>query len=123
VSEITVRIPARPDYVHVVRQAVASVAARLDFSIDSIDDLRIAVDEACASLLSISTPATYLTVRMVPNGTSLVIVASTDASPSAWPPPGAQRTLAWQVLNALASEVSFDREDGDPALRMVKTIS
>jgi serine/threonine-protein kinase RsbW len=123
VSDITVRIPARPEYVHVVRQAVASVAARLDFTFDAIDDLRIAVDEACASLLSISTPATYLTVRMVPDGTSLIVVASTDASPSAWPPPGAERTLAWQVLSALANEVSFDREGKDPALRLVKTHS
>jgi serine/threonine-protein kinase RsbW len=122
-SEITVRIPARPEYLHVVRQAVASVAARLNFSFDQIDDLRIAVDEACSSLLSISSPATYLTVRMTPDEASLVILASTDASPSAWPPPGAQQTLAWQVLSALANEVSFDRVDGDPALRLVKSAS
>jgi serine/threonine-protein kinase RsbW len=119
--DVTVRIPARPEYLHVIRQAVASVAARLDFSFDGIDDLRIAVDEACSSLLSISSPATYLTVRMTPGEGSLIIVASTDASPSAWPPPGAQQTLAWQVLSALADEVAFDREDGDPALRLVKT--
>jgi serine/threonine-protein kinase RsbW len=123
VSDITVRIPARPEYLHVVRQAVSSVAARLNFSFDGIDDLRIAVDEACSSLLSISSPATFLTVRMIPDGDSLSVVASTDASPTAWPPPGAQQTLAWQVLTALANEVTFDREDGDPALRLVKTAS
>ena len=119
-TQTTVRIPARPDYVHVVRAAVASVAARHDFSVDAIDDLRIAVDEACASLLAIPSPATYLTVRIDFADGALVIVVSTDASPSAWPPPGAQQTLAWQVLSALANDVGFERDGEGAALRLVK---
>jgi serine/threonine-protein kinase RsbW len=44
-------IPAHPAYVAVVRTAAAGLAARADLTLDRIEDLRIAVDEACALLL------------------------------------------------------------------------
>lgn len=119
-SEITVTVPALAEYVHILRTAVASVAARLNFSYDSIDDLRMAVDEACAHLLAVSLPTSSLTLRMEPSDGSLVVVASTNAEPGEWPPPGARRTLAWQVLSALADEVGFESEGTGAALRMVK---
>jgi serine/threonine-protein kinase RsbW len=99
---------------------VASVAARHDFSVDAIDDLRIAVDEACASLLAIPSPATYLTVRITVEDGALIVVASTDATPEAWPPPGAQQTLAWQVLSALTNDIEFERDGEGAALRLMK---
>jgi hypothetical protein len=46
---ITVTVPARAEFLHLIRSVVASVAARRDLSIDAIEDLRLAVDEACAS--------------------------------------------------------------------------
>lgn len=119
-SDVIVRVPARPDFVHVFRTAVASVAARLNFTFDAIDDLRIAVDEACAHLLGVSAPASTLTLRITPDGHELAVVASTDAEPAQWPPPGARQTLAWQILSALADEVAFEREGGGAALRLRK---
>jgi serine/threonine-protein kinase RsbW len=44
-------VPAHPAYVAVVRTAAAGLAARADLTLDRIEDLRIAVDEACALLL------------------------------------------------------------------------
>ncbi len=119
-SEITVRLPARPEYLHVLRAAVSSVAARLNFTVDHIDDLRMAVDEACSQLLAISSPADTLTIRMLPEGESLVIITATDAAPALWPPAGVRQTLAWQVLSALADDVGFERDGNGAALRLVK---
>ena len=48
---VELRLPADAAYLGVVRTATAGLAARLDFTIDEIEDLRIAVDEACAILL------------------------------------------------------------------------
>ena len=39
-----------------LRTATAGLAARLDFTLDEIEDLRIAVDEACALLLPDAVP-------------------------------------------------------------------
>lgn len=115
-----VQVPARADFVHVLRSAVASVAARLNFTFDAIEDLRIAVDEACAHLLGVTSQASRLTLRLTPDGETLGILASTDAHPQAWPPAGARQTLAWQILSALADEVEFERDGTGPALRLRK---
>jgi serine/threonine-protein kinase RsbW len=49
-------VPAHPAYVAVVRTAAAGLAARADLTLDRIEDLRIAVDEACALLLHRGSP-------------------------------------------------------------------
>ena len=51
------RLPADSAYLSVLRTATAGLAARLDFTLDEIEDLRIAVDEACAMLLPRPAPA------------------------------------------------------------------
>jgi serine/threonine-protein kinase RsbW len=42
---VEVRLPAAGAYLSVLRTATAGLAARLDFTLDEIEDLRIAVDE------------------------------------------------------------------------------
>jgi serine/threonine-protein kinase RsbW len=48
---VELEVPADPAYLAVLRTATAGLAARLDLTIDEIEDLRIAVDEACALVL------------------------------------------------------------------------
>lgn len=120
-SEVSVKVPARPDFVHVLRSVIASVAARSDFTFDQIDDLRLAVDEACAQLLSIRGVATILAMRIrTLDGGGLEVVTSVDVEGSMWPPEGAERSLMWQVLSALADEARFEQIDGRPAMRLTK---
>ena len=47
---ISINIPASPEYLKVVRLIVAGLASRLRFTIDDIEDLKIAVDELSAYL-------------------------------------------------------------------------
>jgi serine/threonine-protein kinase RsbW len=44
---VELRIPAGPEWVGVARLAAAGIASRLDFSIEDIEDLKLAVAEAC----------------------------------------------------------------------------
>lgn len=117
---IIVTVPARSEFVHVVRTVVAGVAARLDFSYDAIDDLRIAVDEACAHLLEGAPGATSITVTLAPGADALEVLVATDADGAAWPPERFESSLAWQVLSALADEARL--EDGTPAVRFRKRL-
>ena len=119
-SEVTVKVPAQPDFVHVLRSVVATVAARSNFTYDEIDDLRLAVDEACAQLLALPGPATVLSVRLTPVDGGLVVVTTIDAEGQSWPPEGAEHTLTWQILAALTDETRFEALDGAPALRLTK---
>jgi serine/threonine-protein kinase RsbW len=50
------RLPAETAYVSVLRMTTAGIAARLDFTLDDIEDLRIAVGEACALVLDGADP-------------------------------------------------------------------
>jgi serine/threonine-protein kinase RsbW len=48
---ILLRIPCSPEYVSVARLTISAVASRMDFGIDDIDDLKLAVGEACANAI------------------------------------------------------------------------
>lgn len=48
---VELRIPSRAEWVGVARLAVAGIASRLKFSIDDIEDLKLAVAEACTNCI------------------------------------------------------------------------
>ena len=50
-SDVELRLPADGAYASVLRTLSAGLAARLDFTMDDIEDLRIAVSEATAMVL------------------------------------------------------------------------
>jgi serine/threonine-protein kinase RsbW len=47
---VSIRVPASPEFVQVVRLVAAGLAARLHFTLDEIEDLKIGVDELTAYL-------------------------------------------------------------------------
>jgi serine/threonine-protein kinase RsbW len=99
---VEVRIPAQSAYLSVLRTATAGLAARLDFTLDEIGDLRIAVDEACAILLQKAAPDVNLACRFDLSGDTLGITVSV---PTVDGRPPTRDTFAWTVLTALAGEV------------------
>ena len=50
-DEISLKIPARAEYVGVVRLAVSGVAARMNFSIEEIEDIKVSISEACTNAI------------------------------------------------------------------------
>jgi serine/threonine-protein kinase RsbW len=48
---VELRIPCRPEWVALARLAVAAVANRLHFPIEEIEDLKLAVTEACNAVI------------------------------------------------------------------------
>ena len=46
-AEVELHIPSRPEYVGVARLAILGVASRMRFSYDEVEDIRLAVGEAC----------------------------------------------------------------------------
>jgi serine/threonine-protein kinase RsbW len=101
-DQVTIRMPAEGAYLSVLRTATAGLAARLDFMLDEIEDLRIAVDEACGMLLSQAAPGASLTCDFTLGEDSMTIAVSVF-SQRAQPP--SRDTFAWTVLSALAGTV------------------
>ena len=50
-EEVELSLPARPELLSLARLTVAAVASRADFDYESIEDLRLAIDELCSPLV------------------------------------------------------------------------
>jgi serine/threonine-protein kinase RsbW len=98
---VDLRVPADPAYLAVVRTATAGLASRLDLTLDEIEDLRIAVDEACALLLGHQThPGEELHTSFILSSRTLVVNL---AGPARTLPE--RSSFAWSVLEALVGRV------------------
>jgi serine/threonine-protein kinase RsbW len=120
VVELTV--PALTGYLGVVRTATAGLAARLSFTLDEIEDLRIAVDQACVMLLSLPGPqppgSATLTCRFRVSDEALAVAVSAWVDDRAVMP--AEQSFAWQVLTAHAAEVTGHAEQGRAVVELLK---
>jgi serine/threonine-protein kinase RsbW len=103
-------MPADGAYLSVLRTATAGLAARLDFTLDEIEDMRIAVDEACAMLLSQAIPGSDLDCGFMLGQDAMTIRVSVRCLAPQVPP---DDTFAWTVLTALAGSVDAQVGPGD----------
>lgn len=106
---VEVRVPADGAFVSTLRLTAAALAARCDLTIDDIEDLRLAVDEACALLLPHATPQTRLDARFQLAQDRLEVRASVAATEQAQLD---RAGFAWTVLAALATSVEVEQQDG-----------
>ena len=90
---VTLTIPCVAEYVGTARLTILGVAGRMGFSYDQIEDIRLAVGEACANAIERSRtvkPANgalpLVTVRCLADASKLVIEVE-DAGPSEKPEP------------------------------------
>ena len=105
---VEIRLPAESAYLSVLRTATAGLAARLDFTLDEIEDLRIAVDEACAMLLPHAVETAQLTCRFELTPETLEVTVSLPTTRGQLPE---RDTFSWTVLSALAGEVDTGQDD------------
>lgn len=117
-NDIVLRVPADPAYLHLLRSVAAAVGARADLSVDEIEDLRIAIDEASAYVMAASDGDVQLEVGMKQGGIEAVVSGGTATAN--WPPAGGEDSLAWKVLSGLTDEAEFFQSDGRPAVRFFK---
>ncbi|MCK9899348.1 anti-sigma factor [Parafrankia colletiae] len=102
-------VPAAGAYLVVLRTATASLAARADFTLDDIEDLRIAVDEASALLLVSAVPGSALECVFALSPGFMRVTVSVDSLDGESP---SKDTFAWTVLSALAGEVGSSTGPG-----------
>jgi serine/threonine-protein kinase RsbW len=109
-ADVELRLPADNVYVSVLRMTTAGLAARLDFTLDDIEDLRMAVGEACALVLEGADTQGQLCAdfELDDEGSMRVTVAA-DSSTEDKPDTD---TFAWQVLTALATDLDAGTAEG-----------
>jgi serine/threonine-protein kinase RsbW len=99
-------LPARADMVPTVRAVTADLARRADFDLDSVADLRLAVDEACAELVRLSSPTQLLygAFRVGDGQVHLSVRARARDANARIDPAG----FGWRVLQALTDTTSVE---------------
>jgi serine/threonine-protein kinase RsbW len=113
---IELRVPADGAYVSLVRTVTAALAARCELTLDDMEDLRIAVDEACSLLLPHAAGTSSLHARYSLKPGCLEITAQVH---TAGPTEIDRKGFAWTLLQALATSVTVSN-DGRLAIELVK---
>lgn len=101
-SQVHLTIPADTAFVSMVRTATAAVCAQADFTLDAIEDLRLAIDEACALVIADAPDASDISIVWITNGHELRIDVSAASRSGA---AVSRDSFAWTVLSALVDEV------------------
>ena len=121
-TAVFAEVPATPEFVQVLRNIAAGVAARLDMPIDQIEEVRLAVTEA-ASLLLDEVEAASLRISIGRNTGALDVTLSSDGRADPWPSDRALSSWPWLVVKGLSDEITAERHDGDgPSIRFIKRL-
>lgn len=103
-SDVELRLPAQSPYVSVLRMTTAGLAARFDFTLDDLEDLRMAVGEACALLLEHADEHSEFTANYYLDDRRIDLRVSMNSAESA--PATDRDSFSWQVLSALVDDLS-----------------
>ncbi|HEX8631429.1 MAG TPA: ATP-binding protein [Catenuloplanes sp.] len=114
---VLLTVPADGGYLGVLRTATAGLAARLHFALDEIEDLRIAVDEACAMLLHVATRDAALECRFAVTDDALTVEVGVATLAGARLP--SQSSFAWKVLTALTTEAAAEATGNRATIRLL----
>lgn len=115
-SVVELSVPAAASHVSLIRSATAAVCAQADFTLDGLDDVQLAVDEACALIVDDAPAGAQLVVTWRVSGHEVGIELT---CPSASGRPVATNTFAWTVLTALVDRVDAQVLDGSLHIRLV----
>ena len=118
---IHVTVPTGTEFLTLIRMVTDGVATRMRLPLDAIDDLRLAVDEAVAFLLTTQLKARRLDVRLESTDGELRATVGTDSPIELWPPDDYRSTLPWLIISGLADDASIGRTGrGTPTITIVK---
>lgn len=114
-DEVELRLPADGAYASVLRTLAAGLAARLDLTMDDIEDLRIAVSEAASMVLEEADDGAHMDCHFHLADAELKVSISTPAQAPAAPD---YESFGWQVLDTLASDAAIEVAAGVYLVRL-----
>lgn len=123
-TRVAVTIPADVGRLSVLRSLAAVLAMSLDFDIDTVADLRMAVDELGATAVTRARTGSEVQFEFVADAASDTVSAHARAEVSDSTPVD-EHSFGWMVLTTLTESVSGDIETRDgapPSMRLSLTV-
>ncbi|MCL6519908.1 MAG: ATP-binding protein [Armatimonadetes bacterium] len=130
---VELRIPCKPEFVSVARLAILGIASRMQLSYDEVEDVRLAVGEACTTAVERAKNAaktdTYINIRSEISNSKLTIevedeVPTAEIRPSeeaASPENIDEQSLGALLMELLVDEIQVEQTPkGGTLVRMVK---
>lgn len=118
-EKVTLRIPAEPAYVQIIRLIATGLASRLKLTLEDIDDLRIAVDELATYLVGLHGREGTLEVHFMLHDDRIEIQGRGH-----FPAGEKVRTdlteLSRMILETVADSASLQAIDGSPGFALTK---
>lgn len=110
---VELTIPVQADLVVLARLTAATVAARAGFGVEDIEDLRLAVEELCLSLVGLAKEG-RLHLAYECEGDAITVACRYEDGGTAGAPGGGADDLSLRILDALVDEHGRDARDGEP---------
>ena len=126
---VELRMPCEPEYVGVARLTILGVASRMRFSYDEVEDIRLAVGEACTNSVEWARrngrPSAEITIRSTMDGDTLTVEVEDQAGPRAETPEQSPRDpdsegLGGLLITLLVDEVRVIPRESGTCVQMVK---
>ncbi|MDL2235882.1 hypothetical protein LJC07_07035 [Christensenellaceae bacterium OttesenSCG-928-L17] len=116
-ESVKLTIPAKAEYLVMLRLVASAIGGQADFDVDDIEDLKTACSEACLLLIARAKKNTMLEVEFyVQEGVHAIIDASVDEAAERSP----ESEISMFLLEALADEVEFTEKDGKSTCELFK---
>lgn len=116
---VSLDIPAQPAFVGVARAVVATVATSVEgIDDDRLDDLRLAVSEACTNAVDGNRDGRRRVVLRCVLGDGAFEVRIEDAGDGFSAETIAEGGWGLQLITALVDDVAFSRQDGGSAIAL-----
>ncbi|MFN2609162.1 MAG: ATP-binding protein [Acidimicrobiales bacterium] len=118
-GEVRLEVPASPEFLRVARMMAAGVASRLGFTLEEVDDLRIAIDELCFCLVGRTGRPGTVAIRYVMRPDGLEVEGAGHFADRADQEPRLS-PLSVQILNAVTDECEVTSGEDGPTFRLLK---
>ena len=106
-AEIHLRVPGKQAYALVIRTLLGGVAILKNLSVDAMDDLRTAADEACDCLLNQGVPTGWMELSVRDEGQALTVSLEAEIDDQAAGPATGDADMTRAVLETLIPRTSL----------------
>lgn len=127
--ELQLNLPRDARYVGLLRRVTDSLLHGLDVPRDSIDDVTLALSEACSNVVQHARDTDQYGVQLIvaPRACEIEVCdlgpgpdRTTLEGSAAYPPPEVEYGRGLPLIRALVDELQFDRDHGTTTVRLVK---
>ena len=118
-GEVRLEVPAAPEFLRISRIMAAGVASRVGFTLDEVEDLRIAIDEVCFSMVGARGRTGTITLRYLLDDDQLAVEGTGRFTDSLGNEPVVS-AMSTQILAAVVDECELSAGDEGPTFRLVK---